>query len=730
MVPLWLSTVHAQVIYTPKDSIEIYHLLNEADELDFQGKLDDAMSSIKRARQLSQDKRMKRGEAYACLKIADLLLKKSEYEKIDEHLKEGFQLGSAIQDSLIMGLAFLQKSQYLKSLNNFEEAIVASRTGLQHLSYKTDSLYIALAYNEIGINYDKLGDYSLAAENYLKALRLFELLGIEQEVANTMGNIAVSYYRLNKRTDAAELFKESLVIRERIGDIKGIAANLGNLVTVYSVISLDTAWMYQQKAIQYAERSGVKPMLAQVYANTANLLSKQNKFEEAFQFQKKAIEIYQQTGDQYKLTLQYIQCAELSDRMTDSLEAENYYQLAFQHANKLQSKPLFQAFYSSKSGFYKNHRDFYNALVSAQMNFNYRDSLFSEKTKTNVEDLKLKYETEKKDLQLSKLSAEQKQRELELDKQNKLIQISNLLNIKGQQEITLLKQDQELQLGRYQKIESEKAKQELINQSNERLLELTSQNVKILEQDKLLNERQIQRQKILSRVLVGSILISLVLGFLLFNRYQLKKTITQQKNLLDIRNNIAKDLHDEIGSTLTSINILSLVSGQALENNPLQAKEMLSQIATQSKTVQQNMSDIVWAIRPDNEKIEALSARMREFAGNVLESQNIKVNFDVDEGLLLKALPIQSRKEVLLIFKEVINNIVKHSGANEVQINWRETKNNYELVVADNGKWKGGQSSTGTGIKSMNERALAVGGSFEINHGHGGTTVCLKLPIT
>ncbi|MBK7696894.1 MAG: hypothetical protein IPI30_22050 [Saprospiraceae bacterium] len=131
MVSLWLSAVHAQVIYTPKDSIEIYLLLNEADELDFQGKLDDAMLCTKRARQLSQEKRMKRGEAYACLKMADLLLKKSEYEKIDEHLKEGFQLGSAIHDSLIMGLAFLQKSQYLKSLNKFEEAIVASRTALQ-----------------------------------------------------------------------------------------------------------------------------------------------------------------------------------------------------------------------------------------------------------------------------------------------------------------------------------------------------------------------------------------------------------------------------------------------------------------------------------------------------------------------------------------------------------------------------------------------------------------------
>ena len=225
MVPLWLSTVHTQVIYTPKDSIEIYRLLNEADELDFQGKLDDAIRIINKARQISKERKMKRGEAYACLKMADLLLKKSEYDKIEENLKEGYQLGSSIHDSLIMGLAFLQKSQFLKSLNDFEQAIVASKSGLQYLSYRTDSLYIALAYNEIGINYDKLGDYANAAENYLHALRIFESMGIEQEVANTIGNLAVSYYRLNKREEAANLFKESLAIREKIGDVKGIAAN-------------------------------------------------------------------------------------------------------------------------------------------------------------------------------------------------------------------------------------------------------------------------------------------------------------------------------------------------------------------------------------------------------------------------------------------------------------------------------------------------------------------------
>ena len=95
-----------------------------------------------------------------------------------------------------------------------------------------------------------------------------------------------------------------------------------------------------------------------------------------------------------------------------------------------------------------------------------------------------------------------------------------------------------------------------------------------------------------------------------------------------------------------------------------------------------------------------------------------------------KALPVESRKEVLLIFKEVINNIVKHSGADTVRIIWKQTKASYELEITDNGEWKGKLGSTGTGIKSMQERAISIGGSFEIQHGNEGTYVRLKIPIT
>src|SRR5690606_24564950 len=103
-----------------------------------------------------------------------------------------------------------------------------------------------------------------------------------------------------------------------------------------------------------------------------------------------------------------------------------------------------------------------------------------------------------------------------------------------------------------------------------------------------------------------------ILGLVLFNRYQLKQKIREQQSLLQVRSHIAKDLHDEIGSTLTSIKILSEVSGKSLRQDQQKASDFLQKITEQSAAAQQGMSDIVWAVKPENDKLENMVVRMRE----------------------------------------------------------------------------------------------------------------------
>jgi signal transduction histidine kinase len=217
----------------------------------------------------------------------------------------------------------------------------------------------------------------------------------------------------------------------------------------------------------------------------------------------------------------------------------------------------------------------------------------------------------------------------------------------------------------------------------------------------------------------------LVLAGLVYVLVQQRIKRLQEK--YQLRNKIAADLHDEIGSTLTSINILSNVSQQAMEQQPQQAKEMLQQISAQSKTIQQSMSDIVWSIRPDNEKVEDLVTRMREYAAQTLEHLDINATIDTDDELSGKILPMQYRKELLLIYKEAINNIAKHADATRVAVSLKNGNRYIQLRIADNGTWKG--ETTGTGTRSMKERAIAMGGTLEITPSANGTEVKAIIPV-
>jgi signal transduction histidine kinase len=221
------------------------------------------------------------------------------------------------------------------------------------------------------------------------------------------------------------------------------------------------------------------------------------------------------------------------------------------------------------------------------------------------------------------------------------------------------------------------------------------------------------------------ILCILVTAGILF--WIVQRRINSLKEKHQLRNRIASDLHDEIGSTLTSINILSNVSQQAMEHQPQQAKELLQQISSQSKNIQQNMSDIVWSIRPDNEKIENLVVRIREYAAQTLEPLNINTVIEADDTLIARILPMQYRKDILLICKEAINNIAKHADALSVKILLSNGKNKISLTVTDDGKWKGNNSGTGT--KSMQERARALGGNITFTITDAGTQLQLVIPI-
>ena len=156
------------------------------------------------------------------------------------------------------------------------------------------------------------------------------------------------------------------------------------------------------------------------------------------------------------------------------------------------------------------------------------------------------------------------------------------------------------------------------------------------------------------------LVVSIGAFFYAIYRYRM----TQLSKLQKIRNNIASDLHDDIGSTLNSISIYSEVARQQA------GKEIpaLDMIGVNSRKIIENMSDIVWTINPENDSFEKIIARMRSFAYQLLKAKKVEYTFEADDKLASITLPMQVRKNFYLVFKEAITNLVKYSEATRVKI--------------------------------------------------------------
>lgn len=119
-----------------------------------------------------------------------------------------------------------------------------------------------------------------------------------------------------------------------------------------------------------------------------------------------------------------------------------------------------------------------------------------------------------------------------------------------------------------------------------------------------------------------------------------------------MRNSIADDLHDDIGSTLSSISIMSEL---ARKKSP-EASSLLASIGENTVSLQENMSDIVWAIKTENDAFENVLQRMERFATEILEAKNIALDFRADASIFASRLSMRKRKNLYLFFKEAINN--------------------------------------------------------------------------
>lgn len=195
------------------------------------------------------------------------------------------------------------------------------------------------------------------------------------------------------------------------------------------------------------------------------------------------------------------------------------------------------------------------------------------------------------------------------------------------------------------------------------------------------------------------------------------------------RTRIATDLHDDIGSNLSKIALLSELVRMKLTNGSEENRKMLATIADVSRSTVESMRDIVWSINPHRDSVLEMTRRMREHAEDALVPQGVAVHFDTGESNMDNAVSMDVRRELFLIFKEAVSNTARHSECNSVDIRFAASGGRITMDVTDNGVgFDASSPPQSNGLSNMRARAERIGADFEITSEPGsGTTVSVLL---
>jgi signal transduction histidine kinase len=218
-------------------------------------------------------------------------------------------------------------------------------------------------------------------------------------------------------------------------------------------------------------------------------------------------------------------------------------------------------------------------------------------------------------------------------------------------------------------------------------------------------------------------------------KYQHRLRRAEQERALEReRGRIAQDLHDDLGSLLARISLLSGLARQD-KNDPNQVLTHVNKIGQAADETVRALEEIVWAVRPGSDSLQSLVEYVAHFSNETFESNGTRCRLDLPHDLPAMPLPPEMRHNIFLVVKEALTNVLKHAKAREVHVQAKALDNQLEFVVQDDGKGfdpttaKASHESKHNGLANMRRRAETMGGQLTVTSTGEGTTVRLVVKV-
>lgn len=649
-----------------------------------------------------------------------------------------------------------------------------------------DPVFLGYAYRVLGRQYRHTGDMGPSRNNYRASISLLSGAEETNELQKEYFELAEGFYQYHETDSAVFYLITSLRLSEKLKDSSLIFSTSGFLGQLYMTAGdLQNATKYLRYAFDSRSSAANRVEVRSRLAYYAQCLLMTGEFNQAEKIIGDYEKINKQLGDNwgdimlkkikgiddyyknnYPAALQYLRQAsartseikafgfdtrsiysylaktELKMGLYDSAVRHFSYVLQFSDASQFGTDMLEATLLTSEC--YKKKGNLDSAYHYFLLYDQVKDSVMAFRKEKTVMELTAKYETEKKEQEIQLLRGEKELSVYQLKLKIHEIEKQNLLDDQRSQQLALLSQQNRITLledsGKTLALENQH--KEMIKKQSEYAL-LQKEN----ELQTTIAGKEAQ-QKNFAYLAIAAVLFFSGYVFLRYMRHkkmsrQLTRSLAElkeaqeqliktekEKEAENIRVRISRDIHDEVGATLSGVALFSEIARQKMKLHQVEDAEVyLDHITVNSKEMIEKMSDIVWAINPHNDSFRRIMSKLQSYTINLCAGKGIRPHFEIDDHISNYFPSMQVKKNIYLTFKEAVNNAVKYSGAKNIFLSVKNEEDFINLEIRDDGK--GFDKNTchqGNGLHNMQSRANDLQANFTIDSPPGkGTSVRLRF---
>ncbi|MFN5319546.1 MAG: tetratricopeptide repeat protein [Bacteroidia bacterium] len=573
---------------------------------------------------------------------------------------------------------------------NPDSALLIAQQGIAFAEGNNNVFHKASCLNMAGLAYNRLGRYTKCFQSYVEAIRLFEAIKEPAQVARVNDNLAQHLYLRKDYRQSQTFLLKALRYFESVSDSFRIAKSYQTLSIINRELKqYDESKSYLDKSINILTRQNKLNELGAANSLMGNLFIAMKKYEEAKPYHQKSYDLFLKTNDTFNQALALENLALVEENSQRYNEAADYYVRALNIFRNIKSETdvaYEQMRLAVPTGKQNKFANAHLLLDSAELIFR------KEQVSTYLADL---YQIR------SQIFEDAGNTTKALEAYKKHISLRDSIS------------------------EAQKT-EEIQRLQTEYETDRKEQQIALLKAEGNAQESEISRRNWLIFSLVLLVAVIVALSVVVYNQALVRKERKRQQEL----NRIAGDLHDDVGASLSAIRMYSEMLKSKGEQSAPQLSPIAARISDNAREIIQNMSDIVWAIKPGEEGFSALQNRVWNTALAICEAREISLNFTATEELKEWKPDIELRNDMFLVCKEAVNNAVKYSGSNKLDVAFSVENNTVKISIRDYGNGLPEQHREGNGLKNMEQRTLKHKGVCERNnHPDGGLFLKFSFPV-